>query len=149
MPAADSPDLNLGHVAPLPRDRSRAIGCIGAGFIMADCHLVAYRAAGLNVTAIASRDPARAASVAERHQIPHVYHDYRGLLADERVEVVDVAVPPDVQIDVMREVVKHAHHIRGVLAQKPLGVNYAQAREIVRMCSAAGVTLAVNQNMRF
>src|SRR5690349_13832068 len=106
MPPADSPDLHLGHLAPLPRDRSRAIGCIGAGFIMADCHLVAYRAAGLNVTAIASRDRARAASVAERHEIPRVYDDYRGLLTDERVDVVDVAVPPDVQIEVMREIVK-------------------------------------------
>ena len=149
MPAAGFPDLNLGHVAPLPHDRSRAIGCIGAGFIMADCQLVAYRAAVLNVVAIASRDRARAAAVAERHQIPRVYDDYRQLLADERVEMVDIAVPPDVQIEVIREVVKQSRHIQGVLAQKPLGVNFAQAREIVRMCADAGITLAVNQNMRF
>ena len=37
---------------------------IGAGFIMADCHLVAYRAAGLNPVAIASRTVSRAAEVA-------------------------------------------------------------------------------------
>src|SRR6185369_1348954 len=39
--------------------------------------------------------------------------------------------------------------IRGVLAQKPLGVNYAQAREVVSLCETAGITLAVNQNMRY
>jgi predicted dehydrogenase len=149
MAGSASADLNLGHLAPLPRDRSPAIGCIGAGFIMADCHLVAYRAAGLNVIGIASRDRTRAAAVAQRHQIASVYDDYRKLLADPRIEVVDIAVPPDVQIEVIREVVKHSDHIRGVLAQKPLGINYAQAREIVGLCADAGITLAVNQNMRF
>ncbi|HEX2187361.1 MAG TPA: hypothetical protein VHG51_00625, partial [Longimicrobiaceae bacterium] len=37
----------------------------------------------------------------------------------------------------------------GILAQKPLGVNYEQARQIVDMCRDAGVKLAVNQNMRY
>jgi predicted dehydrogenase len=58
-------------------------------------------------------------------------------------------VPPDVQIDVVREAVRHADHIRGILAQKPLGTNYAQACEIVALCRDAGITLAVNQNMRY
>lgn len=149
MPQAQSPGPDLHHVAPLPSDRSTAIGCIGAGFIMADCHLVAYRAAGLNVVAIAARDRDKAHAVARRHAIQTVHDDYRTLLADPRVSVVDIAVPPDVQIDIVREVVKHAAHVRGVLAQKPLGVNYSQAREIVRLCADAGITLAVNQNMRF
>ncbi|HUQ68495.1 MAG TPA: Gfo/Idh/MocA family oxidoreductase [Planctomycetaceae bacterium] len=133
----------------LPQDRSPGIGCIGAGFIMADCHLVAYRQAGFNPVAIASRDPARAATVAQRHAIPQVYGDYRELLADRDVQVVDIAVPPDVQYSVIRDVVRHADHIRGILAQKPLGVNFAEAREIVRLCHDAGITLAVNQNMRY
>jgi hypothetical protein len=46
--------VDLEHLPPLPSDRSVGIGCIGAGFIMADCHLVAYRAAGLNPVAIAA-----------------------------------------------------------------------------------------------
>ena len=41
--------LALDHLPPLPADRTVGIGCIGAGFIMADCHIVAYRAAGLNL----------------------------------------------------------------------------------------------------
>lgn len=116
---------------------------------MADCHLLAYRAAGFNPWAITARRPEQAKAVAARHEIPRVYATYQELLADEAIEVVDIAVPPDVQLDVIREVVRHAGHIRGVLAQKPLGVNFAQAREIVRLCDEAGVTLAVNQNMRY
>jgi hypothetical protein len=36
QPAAD-----VDHLPPMPRDLGPGIGCIGAGFIMADCHLVA------------------------------------------------------------------------------------------------------------
>ncbi len=140
-------DLNI--LPKLPRSRERCIGCIGAGFIMADCQLVAYRQAGFNVRAISSRSPQRAAEVAARHAIPKVYETYQQLLADPEVQVVDVAVPPDVQLSVIEEIVKHAGHVRGILAQKPLGTNFAQARRIVELCKAAGIALAVNQNMRF
>ena len=141
--------LDLKHLPDLPKDRSPGIGCIGAGFIMADCHLVAYREAGFNPVAIASAQPAKARAVAERHGIPRAYDDYRELLKDEAVRVLDVAVPPDVQLEVVREAVRHAGHVRGILAQKPLGSDYAEAVEVVRLCREAGITLAVNQNMRF
>jgi predicted dehydrogenase len=142
-------DLNLDHLPPLPADRSLGIGCVGAGFIMADCQLVAYRAAGFNPVAIASHDPKKARAVAARHSIPGPYSHYRQLLDDERVQVLDIAVPPDVQIEVIREAVQYKGRLRGILAQKPLGVDYAQAKEIVSLCEAAGITLAVNQNMRY
>jgi len=62
---------------------------------------------------------------------------------------VDVAVPPDVLLEVVGEAARHADHVRGILAQKPLGTSYDQAVEIVGICRSAGITLAVNQNMRY
>jgi predicted dehydrogenase len=38
--------------------------------------------------------------------------------------------------------------VKGILAQKPLDMNVAEAREAVKLCEKAGITLAVNQNMR-
>lgn len=139
----------LDYLPRMPARKTTGIGCIGSGFIMADCHLVAYRKAGFNPVAIASRTRAHSEQVARRHEIPRVYETYAELLRDTSVEVVDIAVPPDIQIEVVREVVKHNGHIKGVLAQKPLGTNYADAKEIVRLCRDAGITLAVNQNMRY
>ncbi|MFP6657228.1 MAG: Gfo/Idh/MocA family oxidoreductase [Pirellulales bacterium] len=140
--------LDLDYLPHLPKDKKVGIGCIGSGFIMADCHLVAYRNAGFNPVAIASRTPERAKAVAERHNIPKSYGTYQELLEDTDVEVVDVAVPPDIQLDVIRDIVRHKH-IRGVLAQKPLGVDYKEAKQVERLCRRAGITLAVNQNMRY
>ena len=90
-------DLALDYLPRLPRRKDFRIGCIGAGFIMRDCHLVAYRQAGFNPVAIASRDPARARAVAEQHHVPRCHATIADLLADPSVEVLDIAVPPDAQ----------------------------------------------------
>ena len=140
--------LELDYLPPLPTQPDTPIGCIGTGFIMADCHLVAYRQAGFNPVAIASRTPAHAAKVAQRHGLK-AYESYHKMVQDAAIEIVDIAVPPDHQRDVIRDVIAHGQGIRGILAQKPLGTSYQQALEIVRMCDDAGITLAVNQNMRY
>jgi predicted dehydrogenase len=139
----------LVYLPRLPRRKDAGIGCIGAGFIMRDCHLVAYRQAGFHPVAIASRDPQRAREVADLHQIPHCHATWQELLADPAVEVLDIAVPPDVQPEILRQAVSHKDHIRGILAQKPLALSTREARECVALCAAAGITLAVNQNMRY
>lgn len=140
---------DLDPLPTLPKNRDMGIGCIGAGFIMADCHLVAYKKAGFQPVAIASRNMKNAKQVGNRHRIPVVYENYGKLLLDPQVEILDIAVPPDVQLEIIRDAVKHNDHIRGILAQKPLGMNLAEAREIVTLCRDAGITLAVNQNMRY
>lgn len=142
-------DLDLEHHAPPPRRKDYRIGAIGAGFIMRDCHLVAYRNAGYNVLAIASQRPERAREVARLRGIPKVYETNEELLADPTIEVVDIAVPPHLQAGVVREVVKSAGHIKGILAQKPLARDYQEAKEVVRICAEAGIALGVNQNMRY
>src|SRR5262249_29566939 len=143
------PDLSLDYLPRLPRRKDFRIGCLGAGFIMRACHLVAYRQAGFNPVAIASRDPARARSVAAAHGIPRCHASPAELLADKEIEVLDLAVPPDVQPGIIREAVRHKDHIRGILAQKPLAMSCREARECVDLCNEAGITLAVNQNMRY
>src|SRR5437764_269962 len=98
--------LQIDYLPQLPKRKDFSIGCIGSGFIMADCHLVAYRKAGFNPVAIASRTPAHARRVAERHGMM-AYDTYQEMLASETVEVVDIAVPPDTQIDVIRNICKY------------------------------------------
>ena len=48
-----------------------------------------------------------------------------------------------------REAVRHAGHIKGILAQKPLAMTFHEAKECVDLCARASVVLAVNQNMRY
>jgi predicted dehydrogenase len=71
------------------------------------------------------------------------------LLADKSIEILDVAVPPDMQADVLRRAAQHGDNLRGILAQKPLAMSIQDARDVVERCEKAGILLAVNQNMRF
>ena len=141
--------LDLDYLPKMPQDKGIGIGCIGSGFIMADCHLVAYRKAGFNPIAISSRNRSHSQAVADRHGINKVYDTYEELLQDSSITIVDIAVPPQALLEVIREAVKHGDHLKGILAQKPLGTNYAEAEEIVRLCEDAGIALGVNQNMRY
>src|SRR3954449_13608716 len=115
-------DLNLSYLARLPRRLDWRIGCVGAGFIMRDCHLVAYRQAGFNPVAIASRKVETVRAVAAQHGIERVHETIDALLADETIEILDIAVPPDVQPKVLLAAAKK-RHLRGILAQKPLALS--------------------------
>ena len=88
-------DLQLDYLPQLPKDKSVPIGCIGAGMIMAECHLAAYKEAGFPVVAIASRTKVNAAKVAERWGIGRVHDTPEALIADPEVEIVDLAFPPE------------------------------------------------------
>jgi predicted dehydrogenase len=140
--------LSLDCQPSLPKRCDWRIGCLGAGFIMRDCHLVAYRNAGFNPVAIASRNPDNAREVAKRHDIATVHADADALLADRNIEVLDIAVPPDLQPEFIRRAADK-RIVRGILAQKPLAMSVREARACVEACERAGITLAVNQNMRF
>src|SRR5215468_9356059 len=96
-------DLTLDYLPRQPKRKDWRIGCIGAGFIMRDCHLVAYANAGFNPVAIASRKLESAQAVANQHKIAKVHRNIDELLADQSIEILDVAVPPDLQSDLLRK----------------------------------------------
>src|SRR4051794_23405847 len=127
-------DLSLNYLPSLPRRKDFRIGCLGAGFIMADCHLVAYTQAGFNPAAIASRSVDRAREVAARHHIPTVHPTYEALLADRSLEILDIAVPPDAQPALIKEAAGRKT-AKGIMAQKPLAMSVKEARECALACA--------------
>jgi predicted dehydrogenase len=132
----------------LPKRKDFRIGVLGSGFIVRDCHLVAYRKAGFNPVAIASRNPQNARKTATERGINKIYETYEELLEDASIEVLDIAVPPNAQVALIKAACARGT-IKGILAQKPLGMNYGDAKEAVEACAQAGIALAVNQNMRY
>jgi predicted dehydrogenase len=140
--------MELNIHPPTPAKKNFRIGILGSGFIVSDCHLVSYRKAGFNPVAIASRSRENAAKVARRHSISKVYDTYEKLLDDASIQVLDIAVPPNAQLELINAACARKT-VKGILAQKPLGMDYAEAAQAVKLCQKAGITLAVNQNMRY
>lgn len=132
---------------PVVSDPGRfRIGVIGSGNIIENAHIPAYQDSGFNVAAIASRTKENAKRVAENRGIERVLESPNELVEAPDIDIVDIAVPPDFQPELILKAIQSGKH---VLAQKPLAVTYAEAEKVVSAAEDAGVTLAVNQNGRF
>jgi predicted dehydrogenase len=127
-------------------ENKRKIGICGAGGIVDGAHLPAYTKAGLEVVAIFDTEHAKAQDVAKRHGIPTVYKTLAELLADPKVEIVDIAVPAAAQPEIFAQVAAAKKHI---LAQKPFATTVAAGEAMVKQAKDAGIIAAVNQQLRF
>jgi predicted dehydrogenase len=126
--------------------RHRGIAIVGCGGIVSGAHLPAYRSAGLRVVAVHDVDREKARAVADEFQIDVVAESVDELMAIPGVEIVDIAVPPWVQPEIVPVAAAAGKHI---FCQKPLALDYATALAEVEVAEAAGVLLAVNQQMRW
>lgn len=119
---------------------------IGAGGIVNDAHLPAYRLAGFTVAGIYDRDIAKAQATAARFGIQEVYTELAGLIqAAGEKGIVDIAVPADHLPAVLESLPQKAR----VLMQKPMGSDHAQAKEILSITRDKEMKAAVNFQLRY
>jgi predicted dehydrogenase len=122
------------------------IGMVGAGGIVKAAHLPAYRTAGFAVSAIYDRDVGRATALAAEFGIPKVYRELAEMLDDSSIEVMDIAVPPESQSEIVQQAIRRGKHL---LCQKRLARTADEAQIQVKAAEDAGVKLAVNVSMRW
>ncbi len=145
-----STPLELLHALPYrpqsPRSYSPNIGLIGCGGITHH-HLRAYRSAGFKVTALCDVEIARAKFRQEEfYPEATLYDDYRKLLADESIEVVDIATHPPERPPIIAAALKAGKH---VLSQKPFVLDLDEGERLVELAVKMNRRLVVNQNGRF
>lgn len=130
---------------PAP-SRPKPIVIIGAGGIVRDAHLPAYRKAGLTVAGATDLDPARAAALAADFGLPSTWASVaEAVRANGSGAVYDIAVPPAAIAAVLPDLPDGA----AVLIQKPMGPDLAAARAIRALCRQKGLKSAVNFQLRF
>lgn len=122
-----------------------AIGIIGCGGIVRAAHLPAYAKHKLPIAGVYDPDPKATAEAKEKFGVEPA-ESVESLLQDPQVGVIDVATHPDVRVGYIKRALEAGKH---VLAQKPLALDVASARECVQLAKAKGLRLAVNQNGRW
>ena len=93
------------------------VGLIGAGFV-AELHMYAFkRVYGVDaqVTAVAARGD-QVVDFAKKHGIAQTYRDYRNLLADPAIDVVDICTPPALHAPMIVAAMQAGKH---VICEKP------------------------------
>ena len=125
---------------PLP------IVMIGAGGIVRNAHLPAYRKGGLPVAAIVDRHAERAQALAAEWGIGVSGGSVAAVLPQLHGPLVfDVAVPAAAVLEVLPSIPRGST----VLIQKPLGGTLAEAEAIAVLCRERGLQAAVNFQLRW
>ncbi len=120
-------------------------GIIGFGFV-GPHHLDAIRRLGfVEVTTICTQDPGRSAEKARQHNVPKSCGDYRELLADPDIEVVDIVTPTHMHHPIALAALEHGKH---VIVDKPMALNAAQAGEMLLAARRAKKLGTITFNIR-
>ena len=137
--------IDIQYKPKLPQ-RPRPICVIGAGGIVNDAHLPAYRLAGFAVVAICDLQRERAESVARKFGIPK---------ACTTVDELVAAAPPDAVFDFaimayqILDVLEKLPDGSTVLIQKPMGEDFTMAQEILACCRRKRLIASINCQLRF
>lgn len=123
------------------------IGTLGAAH-MAEVALIrpARSLSEVEITAVAARDPRRAAQFAKRHGIPCVYSSYAALIDDREIDAVYIPLPNSLHAPWAIRALRSGKH---VLCEKPLAMNAHEAAEMAQVATTNGRLLVEAFHYRY
>lgn len=114
-------------------------GVLGAANIALKQVIPAMQQSALvDIVAIASRDDAKSRAAAQTLGIPKAYGSYEELLADGDVDAIYNPLPNHLHVPWSIKAARAGKH---VLCEKPIGLNAAEVRELLRVRDETGVQI--------
>jgi UDP-N-acetyl-2-amino-2-deoxyglucuronate dehydrogenase len=122
------------------------VGMLGAGLI-APNHAAGFQEVPdlAEVVAVCDTNRENAENLATMFDA-RVYTDYHEMIADPKVDLLDVLLPHHLHYPVALEVIAAR---KNLLLEKPLAVTYRQSIEIAEAAKKAGIHFGVAENTRF
>jgi len=137
--------MKIPYKPQLP-ETSMPIIIIGAGGIVGDAHLPAYKKAGFEVLGITNRTKEKAQKLAAQWNIPNVYDSIADAVAAAPENAIyDITIVPENFVESLEQLPDGS----AVLIQKPMGDNYGQSQEILAVCRRKKLVAAINCQLRF
>ncbi len=124
------------------------VGIIGCGGIANGKHLPGLKTVpGVRIVAFCDIIRERAEAAAKQYGVEDaaVYEDYRELLAREDVEVVHICTPNDSHCPLTLAALDAGKH---VYCEKPMALNYADAKKMADASKASGKLLTIGYQTR-
>ena len=134
---------NLTTTISMPKNPI-GIVIIGAGGIVSDAHLPAYKKAGFKVLGIFDPLKEKAEKCAKDFNIERIYSSEEEALSEQNV-VFDIAVPPQVLLDVVKKIPDGSI----CQLQKPMGNSMKDAAEIKKIIKEKKIIACVNLQLKF
>ena len=132
--------------------REVRVGVVGYG-MMGRAHSYGYRVAPMLyvlpvrpvVAAISGRDAAAVEAAAEAYEIPAWTTDWRTLVDDPTIDIIDICTPPGTHAEIAMAAAAAG---KAILCEKPLTATYADAVVAADAVASSGVLNAVGFNYR-
>ncbi len=122
------------------------VGLIGAGMI-SDVHLKGLtRDQRVKVICIADTDKAAASRQAKKFGVKHTVGDYREMLDDPSIEVIDVAGPVFLHCPMTIDALEAG---KNVICEKPMALNLEETDRMIGKAKETGRQLLVKKYQRF
>jgi len=138
--------IQSAFVRKLPPKIDYGIAFIGCGGIVNYGHIPSYKANGFKMIGGYDINNHAAEKTVQTHGLKKVYQSLDELLSDPMVQIVDVAVVPEEQWNVVSKVIAAG---KPLLCQKPFSVNYTKAVEMTNLAQQADLKIAVHQQFRW
>jgi len=122
------------------------IGVIGCGGI-ANAHAKAYAELGLEITAASDIDQFRLKEFSKLYNVKNTYTDYEEMLRKEKLDIVSVCTWPPLHCKITESAAEKG--VRGVICEKPMAMNLAEADRMIMACRKTGAKLVIGHMRRF
>jgi len=154
MPEKEVGFVRMGKVERAEKIREIGVGILGYAF-MGKAHTNGYKKMPIffypppaipRLIAICGRTEEAVAEAARRYGFETYYTDWKELIADERIEIVDNCLPNNMHAE---PCIAAAEAGKNVLCEKPLAATLEDARAAYEAVEKAGVKNMVAFNYRF
>ncbi len=122
------------------------VAIVGCGRI-SDLHVLGYRGRDdARIVAVCDSQRKRAREKAKAWGVERVYTDYKQLLADPHIDLVELLLPHHLHAPMTVAACRAGKHVS---VQKPMALTVAEADQMITAAQQAGVVLRVYENFRF
>lgn len=120
------------------------IGCGGISRMHAGWYKNVSRT---KITTVSDIDEEKMKKFAEDFDVETCYNDYIEMLEKEKPDIVSICTWPAQHAAIAIEVAKHG--VKGILCEKPMGIDLGEADAMIEACKKNNVKLAIDHQLRF
>jgi myo-inositol 2-dehydrogenase/D-chiro-inositol 1-dehydrogenase len=120
-------------------------GLIGYGLFGSHHARAIDQNAQTELTAIAVKSEASRQSARAAHPQTEVVADYRSLLANPQIDVIDIVVPNYLHFEIARDALQAGKHL---LLEKPMALSVRQCDELIEIAENNRRIIAINHELR-
>lgn len=117
------------------------VGIIGSGFGLYGLLPAFVSIKSCKVVSICGKKTERLINYCEEISLSNIYSDWKKMLDNEQLDAIAIAVTPGIQYEIAKIAIAKGIHI---FAEKPLALNYKQAKELYLLAKKKKITHAVD-----